>query len=223
VLGFQFVLHKLIQLVHVYVRKELRGQVADGYASRMEQIALAGRKAAYDFSQEPHDLLVFDSLPQYLQENLVVDTVKEFSHVALQRIAGTCAVSTYRAEHLRQSLDAFVRTLADATGKGIGNKTGLKRRIELLKDGMVQYPVTHSRLVDVAQLGVGNIESGVKAMLVCFISQVAVQLKNMLLHIALEVHHVRFVAFLFLKLIPCPEQVLGRGHALEYSLVRFHI
>ena len=201
-LGFQFVLHKLIQLVHVYVRKELRGQVADGYASRMEQIALAGRKAAYDFSQEPHDLLVFDSLPQYLQENLVVDTVKEFSHVALQRIAGTCAVSTYRAEHLRQSLDAFVRTLADAARKGIGDKGLLKNLIENSENRMVQNPIAHHGLVNVAHFRIANVETRIRSVDVAFGEQVSMQRKEILLKRKLKRLNIGLFAFIASKFLP---------------------
>ena len=40
---------------------------------------------------------------------------------------------------------------------------------------MVQEPVAHARLVDVARLGVGNVEGSVRAVAVCLYFQVGVE------------------------------------------------
>ena len=86
VLHTQLLFYKLIEVIHVHVRKQLRSQVANRNASRMEEVSTTGFKAADDFSHQPHNLRIFDAPRQYLQQYLVVDAVKEFPHIALERI-----------------------------------------------------------------------------------------------------------------------------------------
>ena len=219
---FQLMFYKLVELVHVHVGKKLRGQIADGYAARMEQVGIPTRKAADDLPHKPHDLWILTASRQYFQQYFMVDTVKKLSHVALQCIAGARAIEADRAEHLRQPLYAFVAAFADAARKGVGYESWLKNRIEHFKDSVMQHSVAHYCFVDVPQLGIGDIKAGVLAMLVGFVSEVVVQLENMLLQFLFKFHDIVLAPFVLLELIPCAEQMLDRGHALEYLLVRFH-
>ncbi len=221
--GFQFVFYKLVELVHVDVCEQLRSQVADRYASRMEEIALTGRKAADYFFEQLHYFRIFNALRQYVQQYFVVDAVKKLPYVALKGVALACAIVTHRAEHICQSLHAFVRAFADTAGEGVGDKAWLEHGIEGLKNSMVQNSVAHRCFVYMSQLRVGDIKGGVRAVLVHFISEVAVQLKNMLLHFLLELHDVCLGALFLLELVPRAEEMLGRGHVFKYSPVRFHI
>ena len=222
VLGFKFVLNKLVKLIHIHIRKELRGQVADRYAARMKEIGIAACKAADNFSHQPHDLGIFNTPRQYLQQNFVVDAIKKLSHVALKRVAGARTVAADRAEHLRQPLYAFVAAFADAARKGVRYEARLKNRVEHFKDSVMQYSVTHYGFVYVPQLGIGDIKAGIRAVLVGFVSQIMMQLKNMLLQVLLKLHDIVLAPLVLLELIPSVEEMFDRGHAFKYSLVGFH-
>lgn len=219
VFQLQLLFYKLVELIHIHVRKQLRGQVADRYTVRFARV----REATNDFSEQPHHFEVFNSPCQYPKQYLVVDAVKKLPHIAFEHPARTRVVATHGTEHLLQPFNAFVCTLTDAAGKGVRDKAWFKQRVEQVEYSVMQDSVAHCGFVYVPQFGIGDIEAGVSTMLVDFVSQVAVQLENILLQIALKIYDIRFVAFLLLKLIPCRKQMLGRGHLLKYSFVRFHI
>jgi hypothetical protein len=222
VFGFKLVLYKLVKLVHVHVRKQLRSQIADWHTPRVEEVALAGRKAADNFFKQLHYLRILNASCQYLQQYFVVDAVEKLPHIALQCVAGARTIAAHCSEHFRQSLYSFVRALADTTRKGVGDEAGLEHRIKLLKNGVVQHSIAHRRFVDVPELRVGDIKGGVRAVFVCFVSEVAMQLKNVLLQFFFKLHDIVLAPLVLLELVPCIEQVLDRGHVFKYSLVRFH-
>ena len=222
VLGFKFVLNKLVKLIHIHIRKELRGQVADRYAARMKEIGIAACKATDNFSHQPHDLGIFNAPRQYLQQYFVVDAVKKLPHVALERVAGARTVAADRAEHVCQPLYAFVTAFADAARKGIRYEPWLKNRVKHFEYSVVEHPVAHYCFVYVPQLRVGDIKAGIRAVFVSFVSKVMVQLKNMLLQVLLKLHDIILAPLVLLELIPCVEQMLDRGHVFKYSLVGFN-
>src|SRR3989338_9834743 len=103
------------------------------------------------------------------------------------------------------------------------DETMLEDRIEDDENSMVQHAVAYRRFVNVPEFGVGNVKAGVCAVFVRSVSQVAMQLKNMLLEILFKLNHITLLSFLLLEAIPCYEQMLGRDHAFEYVFIRFHI
>src|SRR3989344_8128221 len=45
ILYMQFALYELIKLIHVHIREQLRGQIADRYTTRMKEIGVAAYEA----------------------------------------------------------------------------------------------------------------------------------------------------------------------------------
>ena len=154
-------LHELIKDIHVDIRKKLRREVADGHTFALEETHLSLRKAANNSFKETHDVGIGNPPPQNLEQDMVINGIEEFSHVAFQHEAGRRVVSARFSHHTRQRLDAFVRTLADTAGVGIGDEGRLKDWIQYLKDGMMDDPITDGGLMDVSLLGIGNEERGV--------------------------------------------------------------
>ncbi|HEY4516407.1 MAG TPA: hypothetical protein VJG64_00510 [Candidatus Paceibacterota bacterium] len=222
-LYLQFLFNKLVKLVHVHVGKELRSQIADGHASRVKEVRAAGLKAVNDFFQQLHYFRILDPPRQYCKQYLVIDAVKKLPDIALQGITLSCAVAAHSAKHLRQSPHAPVRALANAARKGVGNEAWFENRIEHFENRVMQHTVAHRSFVNMSAFRISDVEAGIRPMLVYFVSKVSVQLKNILLHLLLEIHYVCLVSLLAFKYVPCHEQMFGRGHSLEYSLVRFHI
>ncbi len=153
----------------------------------------------------------------------MIDRVKKLFDITFKSPTDSHIVVALCSQHVRDLLNAFMRALADAARERVGDKAGLEHRVKCLKYRVMQDAVAHRCFVDVPQFRVGDIKSGVGAVLVGFISQITMQLKNMLFQILLKVHHIVFAALVLLELVPRVEQVLGRSHVFKYSLVRFHI
>ena len=116
-----------------------------------------------------------------------------------------------------------MRSFSDAARKRVGYKARLENWIERLKNAVMQHAVAHRGFVYMSALRIGDEEAGIGAMLVSFVTQIAVQLKNMLLNFLLEIHYVYFISLIAFEYVPRRKQMLGRGHVLKYSFIRFHI
>lgn len=205
---FQFLFHKLIKLVHVDVRKKLRGEVADRNAASSEEIRLVASEALDDFFHEPHGVGILNLSAKKREKYSVVHRVEEFSYVAFQRIARLGIVLGNLSKHLLHSKNPFMRSLADTAGKRGRDKSGFKRAVQNLKNGVVKHAVTNGRLVDVPQLRVVDVEAGVRTVPICLAYEVPVQRKDFLLEVLLEVQNIRLTPFAALELVPRQKEVL---------------
>ncbi len=138
------------------------------------------------FSEEQSQFQVLNSFFKNIQNYLVIDTIKEFFNVTFQGIARVSVVFTHFSQHFFKCLNSFVCSFANSAGKGIGDKSRFKNRIEYLKQGVMQNPIPHGRFVNVPTFGVVNEKTLVWPVSVYFFLQVAVKLKNILFQIFLE-------------------------------------
>jgi len=67
---------------------------------------------------------------------------------------------------------------------------------------MVQYAVADSCLVNMPLFRIANIKTGIQAMPVCFILELPVQLKDILLKMPLELHYIRLLPLVAFKSLP---------------------
>jgi hypothetical protein len=133
----------------------------------------------------------------------VVNTIEEFSDVALKRITGQSSVPAHFSQHTRQHIDAIVGSFSDAARKRIGNKSRLKNRIQGCEYGMVQNAISHARLMDMPQLRVLDVKVGVRSMPISLIAQTTVKAENILFKFFLKGEYVLLHALSALEFVPC--------------------
>ena len=71
----QLVFNELIQFVHVYIREQLRGQIAERQS---------GIKTIDYFSKKIHEPIVADSFWKNNQKNFMINGIKKFGHIQFQ-------------------------------------------------------------------------------------------------------------------------------------------
>src|SRR5665213_465614 len=76
---------------------------------------------------------------------------------------------------------------------------------------MMEKPVSHSRLVDISWLRIGNVEGMISGMGICFCLEISVQSENVVGKPVLELLHVSFAALPFQEFLPCFEQIFDRN------------
>ena len=101
-----------------------------------------------------------------------------------------------------------MRALAHAARERGRDKGRLKNRIDYSKNGVVQDAVPYRCLVYPAAFWVVYPKSVVRPVLVCFVAQVAAQLKNMLFDFLLELGYIRSVPLVSFENLPCREETL---------------
>ena len=135
------------------------------------------------------------------QKGYKVD-VKKLLDVSLEHKTGPRPVSCDLASRSFQSGNAFVGAKADTARKRGRDKSFLENGIYYGKYGMMQNAVANFCLVNVPLFRIANIKTGIRSVLVCFISKIAVELKDVFLDVPLETDHVPLVSFIALKGIP---------------------
>jgi len=197
------VFYKVIELAHVDIRKHLRGEIADGDA-----LALGRRVAFHNFCQKPKRVSVSNSLLEDAEQNGMINGVKKLPYVALQHPALFRSIFALGSEHISYALDPFMCALAHAAGERGRDKGRFKNWIDYSKNGVVQDAVPHRRLVYPAALWVVHPKSVIRPVLVCFVAQVAAQLKNMLFDLLLKLGNIRLVPLVAFEYFPCRKEVL---------------
>lgn len=132
----------------------------------------------------------------------MVNTVKEFLDVALQSVTGTRIIIARLTKHLFNCLYSFVSTFIYSARKRSGYKGGLENRIEYLKKGMVQNPISDSSFMNMPKLRISNIKTFVISMSVNLRFDISAQLKNILFKIFLKEQYISLATFSFPKLSP---------------------
>lgn len=172
--------------------------------------------------QKRHRVCVANSSAQHIEQDFLIHRVEKFPHIALQGEAGARIVSAFRSQHFSDFFHTPVGPLADAAGKGCGNKCRLEYWIKHSENRVVQNPIPHRRLMYPAQLRIMNAKTNVLTVLVGLVSQGALQCKDILLKFHLESQHIFFVALVFLESIPRCKQSFGGCDRVEQIFVSFH-
>lgn len=164
--------------------------------------------ASDNLTQKPHRISIPNSFFEGREQDRVTNRVEELPHVALERPASSRIVATFRAKHTRHACHSFMRPFSDPAGIRGRNKSRLEDRVQRSEYSVMQNPVAHHCLVYPAALWVVDPKAAIRAVLICFIAQVAVQLKNMLLNFLLELGDVRLVPLVAFEYLPRRKEVL---------------
>src|SRR3989344_346063 len=169
---------------------------------------IRARVTANNFPQQPTHIGVNDSLFKNSEQNGIINGIKKLLYVALQHPALFRSIFALCSEHISYALDPFMRALAHAARERGRDKGRLKNRIDYSKNGMVQDAVPYRCLVYPAALRIVYPKSVARSVLVCFVAQVAAQLKNMLFDLLLKLGNIRLVPLVAFEFFPCRQEVL---------------
>lgn len=145
----------------------------------------------------------------------MVHAVEEFPYVALEHEARTRSVPARPTDHFFERGNAFMSPIPHTTRERRRNKRRLKNGIDYGKYGVMQNAIAHRRFVDMSLFWIANIETGIGAMSVRVIGQLAMQLKNILFETPLEFLNINFISLVGAKRVPCGKQALRRDDLVE--------
>lgn len=109
---------------------------------------------------------------------------------------------------LRLGYLSLVCSFADAARKRSWNECLFKDRVDDSKNRVVQDSVAYCRLMYPTAFGVVNPKTIVGSVFICFVAQVATQLKNILLDFLLKLGNVRLIPLVALEHLPCRKESL---------------
>jgi hypothetical protein len=89
----------------------------------------------------------------------VIHAVEEFSDIAFQNETVGRTIPAYATGFLLQNINAFMRAKSDPAGKGCGDKSFLKDRIQHRKYGVMQNAVADFSLMDMPLFWIGSVEA----------------------------------------------------------------
>ncbi|MFZ4500571.1 MAG: hypothetical protein ACOYMZ_03745 [Minisyncoccia bacterium] len=149
--------------------------------------------------------MILDFLVKDVFQHLVVDRVKEFSHIAFEGIALVGVVLAHRTKHTRNFLDAFMCAFVDPARIRIINKCRLEYFIQHSKSGVMKYAVSDDRFMYPSEFRIMYPKSFVWPMPIRLILQVAIQVKDILFNVKFKLRNIRFVPFIRLEYLPSSE------------------
>lgn len=101
-----------------------------------------------------------------------------------------------------------MRALLEAAGIRVADEGAVEERIQFAIQRMMQEPVAHACLVDVARLRVAYLEVVISAMRIGACRKLAMQAEDVVHQAMLELLHVFLVALPMDKFFPSGEQIL---------------
>ncbi len=149
----------------------------------------------------------------------MVDTVKEFLHIAFQGITRFRVISAFFSEHSAHHLHAFMISFPDPAGKRVWYEGRLKDRIQDAEHRMMENPVAHRRFMNVPTLRVSYEESRIWPMPIRSVSELAVEREEIRLEIPFEFFHIRAHQLASLEFVPCGKQVFHGNYFIKYASI----
>ena len=220
----KYVFHESIKFIQVDIRKELGSKIADrdpsraGFYSLSLSLSLSnwhGLIAAYNSFQETYRLVVHHPLSENPEQDVVINAVKKSFDITLQNETRSRVISRSASRHAFKCSDTAMRAISNTARKRGPDERLFKNRVNDGKYGVVEYAITHGRLVDMALFRVGYVKSRVRTVLVRFIFQLAMERENVFLQPPFEVRHVGLVSFVALERVPRRKQVFRRDDSVE--------
>jgi len=138
----------------------------------------------------------------------MIHAVKKLPDITLKHETWFCSVCADSMHYFLQSCNAFVRTVSDPARKRRRYKSFLKNRVANRKNGVMQNAVAHARLMNMPLLWIGDIETGIGAVLVSLGFQFAVKLEDIFFKPPFEPDYVQLVPLVTFEGISCPKEVL---------------
>ncbi|HEY4500938.1 MAG TPA: hypothetical protein VJI70_01565 [Candidatus Paceibacterota bacterium] len=107
-----------------------------------------------------------------------------------------------------------MRPLPETTGVGVGDEGTVKEWVKLAVERMMEEPVAHGGLMDIAGLGVRNFEMVISSVPIGAGDEFAMKCECVRCQIALKFLHVRTLALAARKLFPRLKKILKRDDIL---------
>ena len=180
---------------------------ASSLSLSLSPVPPASSVAPDNFSKKSYCVGVLNSLSKNREHNGVINSVKEFTHIALKDVARACVVSGNLTKHTFSSKHSSVCSFANTTGERVDNESRLENGINNLKDCVMQNPVSNSRLMNVPPFRVVDVEVSVTSVSIGLIFQITMEFKDILFQIFLKIHNIKFVSLATLKLVPSQKEV----------------
>ena len=95
-----------------------------------------------------------------------------------------------------------MRSEADPARERSWDECLFKNRIDNRKYRMVHHAITHGRLMDMPLFRIANVEPSIGAMLIGFILEIPMQLKDIHLEVLLKLHYIRLLPLVAFKGLP---------------------
>jgi hypothetical protein len=160
---------------------------------------------AHNLFQKGNSLHVLDSFVEDIHQYLVINRVKEFSHIAFQGIALASVVLAHCTKHIRNSPYSFMRALVNTARIRVTDKGWLKYFIQNSENSMVKHSIADNGFMYPSQLWIVYPKSLVWSMSIRLILQIMIQFKNILFDMELKLRNVRLVPFIRLEYLPSSE------------------
>ena len=196
--NLKFMLNELIQLVQIHIGKQLRSQITQRQS---------GRVTFNYFLEKRHQSFVCGSFSENIQENFVVDGIKEFSHIQLQYPQCPGVVLGQSKPNILQSFYGRVGTFCFSRRPRIKNKKFIPHWFNDPMNSMVHQSVTYRGFMNMATFWILYIKRKVATVFISIVSQILMQLKNMIFKIHFEFSNIFLVGFFSFEFSPCVEQV----------------
>lgn len=216
VVSFQDMFRKLVELVHIHVRKELGSKVSDGYTLLEEIILGPGRdETLHNIPEEFRHAVVLYSFPKSVQEDVMVDGIEELRDVAFECVTRPRTVPARFHEHRSEFIDPGVNSFPLSAWKRIVDERRIEYRFERSDYGVVKNSVGDGSLVDVATLRIEDVKIRISGMPVLARPQFPGKPKDVRFEVRLEFKHIRFITLPLAEFIPCPKEGFRIGNQLE--------
>lgn len=150
-------------------------------------------------------LLILDFPAKDAFQHLVIDRIKEFSHIAFQGVALAGIILARHTKHVSDFFHALVSAFADTARIRISYERRLKYFVQHRKGCMVEHPISDDRFMYASDFWIVYPKSLVWPVPIRFILQIAVQIKNILLDVEFKLDNVRLIPFIRLKYLPSSE------------------
>ena len=201
----------MVKLVKIHVRQELACQRTQGKAAP----ALDAAALRYQNAEHMEHVRVADGSGHHAQKYFMVDTVKVFFHVGLQRVHGA-AFGRGFPEHGRQIVAGSVRPLVDAAGETLRDEAALEIRADDLHQRMMHHAVRKEGRMNQAAFRFKDEKLPVLSRLPCLCPKEPPELKQVFLQARIEGHDLIAVPLAPRGFLCRAQQVFPLQHVLPY-------
>jgi hypothetical protein len=116
-----------------------------------------------------------------------------------------------------------MRPLPDSTRERSGYKGRIKYRIEYAKHRMMKHPIAHRRFMNMAHLGVTNIEAAIRTMFISTSKEFMSQAKDIFFNTRFKFCNINLASLVFFERIPRGKKILRRDYVLKYIIINPHM
>ena len=155
--------------------------------------------------QKRNRLLIPDFPCKDIFQHLVIDRVKEFSHVAFKCVALASIILARHTKHVSDFFHALMGAFANATRVRVIDESRLKYFVQHRKGRVMEHPISNNCFMYPPDLRIVYPESLIWPVPIRLILQIAIQIKNILLDVEFKLGNVGLIPFIGLKYLPSSE------------------